>query len=236
VAISRNNNANNGTLSNTGSATTLTTSWDTSLLKLGDRVFCFLSSIATNPTLTAPVGGGWTQLGSLYKPTTTLATAVFYKDYVAEAASTTHTWTFSAAGRCIAELQAYSGCDLSQAPLSGNNATLTSGVSVSGSSAVTDGDWVLNLAAGRQSPGDAAAITWASTTGTDNESFDLRASATGTTPQLTAVFTDVNMAQPTGTTTRTLTASKTLAEAHIWAVRLRAAAAAAGWRVGMPVR
>jgi hypothetical protein len=236
VAIQRNGLSVNGTFSNTGSATTINPTLLMTALKPGDRVVAFLASIATNPTITG-VPAGWTQVGTLYKPTTTLASAVFYRDIlVDDDTDATQTWTWSAAGRMTSALVGYSGSDLTIAPTAAGPNT-GSGTSFSSTAqTVADGDWLLTLVTARQSPGDAGATEFTAANPADFEVFDMRASATGTTPQLVTSYADTNGALPAGSTNRTINIDKTMAEAHVWSIRLRAPLSTAGWRVGAPIR
>lgn len=234
MAISRNIAAAMGTWT-AGPSTSIGLVMSWSKANLGDRVLAFVSTLGSNPTFSGPAG--WTQI-TTYKPTTTLATTVYYKDYTVEdPTAVNYTWSTGAvSGRMTLAYVPYSGCDLTLPPLATQNTTLASSRTATAPSvAMTDGDWYVGFTAGRENPGTATNISWTPAAGS-YEWYDYINPATGTTPQLATNIYDLGGPSGTATVSGSTTADKNLAEVNNWAIRLRAPASAGGWRVGMPIR
>lgn len=237
MAIDRNTAAGSGTFSSTGAGTTLGPTYEGVDLNAGDRTIAFITSAATNPTITPPAG--WTLIGSLYKPTTTLASAVYYRDHlVDDDVSAVNTWTWSAAGRMTSCLMAYSGCDLTVPPLmTSSNATVASSSFNTPAITLADGDWLISLVVARQNPGTAdAVLDWTVNVPTDYESYQISTAVNGTNPRMATSFADSDQAMPAGSASRTLTNLRSMAEAHMHSVRLRAPLATTGWKMGLSIR
>lgn len=233
MGIARRPGAGNSTwLNNPNTQISLTMSWG--LASLGDRVIAMVTTNAVSSTLTG-ASGGWTTLGS-YRPTTTMSQAAYYKDYTVEDPTpVSYTWTAAVSGRMTVAYVVYSGCDLTKAPIFAANPSLVGNrTSSTPATAVTDQDLVVGFTSARQSPGDAAAISW-TPTAPAVEVYDIRAEAAGTTQQLTTNIYESGPL-PAGSVTLSTVANKDMAEANTWSIRLQPPTAAAGWRVGVPIR
>ncbi|HEX8346556.1 MAG TPA: hypothetical protein VF657_17705 [Actinoplanes sp.] len=164
----------------------------------GDRVYAFVGSGSANPNaLTGPAG--WVKCAE-YAPTGFFKSALYYRDVAAGGeAGATVTWTWAVTGRTWAVLQAYRGVETARAPLwatASGVADSPGPTNVPVLTVPTD-DWLLILAAARESPGTDLAKTWALTgAGTDVERVDEYGNNAGTGVKLTVAVYDTNGPDP----------------------------------------
>jgi hypothetical protein len=193
------------------------------------RMLAFVGSAASSPTLAPPAGGSW-KLVAEHGPSSSLKTAVFYRDVTAAAEPVSYTWGWSASGRNWGYCCAYSGVDLTQAPLAEpvmyDDVPAATGVQ-SPALSLLAGDRLVTLAAGRESPGTDEVKDWTNPAG-DAERFDFYATTTGTAVKITAGWWDSANAAAPSSARRTLTQSRAMSRVHLWSVRLAAKDAPAG--------
>jgi hypothetical protein len=186
----------------------------------GHRLVAYVGSIGSSPTITDPAG--WQKIAE-YAPGSTLKTAVYYRDVPAGAEPASYTWGWSASGRNFGQIVAYSGCDLTAAPVA--TPALVENVAAAGSVAapstsLVGGDWLLTLIAGRENPGTDTAKNWTKGDALDVERHDEYSTNTGTGAKLTAAFYDSNRALTTGNASRSVSTNVAMPQAHVWSVRL----------------
>ncbi len=191
----------------------------------GHRMLCVVCTISNLATITDPTGATWVKLAE-FAPGSAIKSAVYYRD-AGGAEPASYTWGYSGSARNFGYCVSYSGCDLAVAPTaSAAVANDTAGPASTPAVALSDGDWLVALTAGRQNPGTDDAKTWSIDDGADAERFDFYSANTGTGAKLTGAYYDSNRALTGGTYQRALTASVVLAQWHAWSVRLAAPAAA----------
>lgn len=201
----------------------------------GDRMIAFVGSIGAAPTITPPAG--WTLLAE-QATTTVMRTAAYYRDPGGSEGST-YTWTWSSSGRTIGMISCFTGVDLTIAPVESINEITSAGAGPHSTTALTlnQDDWLVYGALSRESPGTATAITWTTSDGSDVEREEETAANTGTSNQMGGVSYDSNRNLAAGSTTRSVTANKSMEKTHVWAVRIRPiVVASGGWTFGLPVR
>jgi hypothetical protein len=193
----------------------------------GHRLFAFVGSIGSSPVLTPPAGSTWLPLGE-HGPTSTLKTAVFYRDVTAAAEPASYTWGWSASGRNWGYCLAYSGVDLAVAPTV-DKADFTDTPAATPRQApalgLSAGDWLLTLVGGRENPGTDTAKQWTNSDTADAERLNFYSSNTGTGAKSTAAWWDSGRKLGAGSEQRTITPSVAMGQMHLWAVRLAAQAA-----------
>jgi hypothetical protein len=210
----------NGSGVNTGVVSTATVIPVPSGVTNGDRMYALVTSIASTPTLTGPAG--WTKFDEHIIGANTKS-AVFYRDVGASAEPANYTWSWSAAGRSIGLIVAYSGIDRS--------ATQIGGVTSSPNSldwlplytwAVSDTySWAIFLAVGREEPGTDFTKDWRTNEVLDVERFDTYSPNTGSGTDITAAWFDSGRALPAGPVSRQLIMQNfNLTPVHGWALQL----------------
>jgi hypothetical protein len=162
-------------------------------VQAGDRVYAFVGSGGTNPvTITPPAG--WTQVATAFKPTGFMVSSVWYRDVLSSSeAGDTATWTFSVSSRTWNILLAYSGVDLTRAPVAnvGSGMADSAGPSTAPTVVLPEQDWLLTFVAGRESPGSDTAKSW-SINPSDTERVDAYTTHTGTGAKLVVAAYDSN--------------------------------------------
>lgn len=212
-------------------------------LAAGHRMVCVVGSIGASPVITDPPGSTWTKLAE-FAPGTSLKTAVYYRDITAAAEPASYTWTFSAAGRNFGYVTAYSGCDLAVAPSAASvRFEDTTGPNLSPALALSDRDWLVTAAAGRESPGTETAKTFSNADTSDQTRFAFYSANTGTGAKLVAGLMDSGRALTAGSAQRSISNSPVLGQVHLWSIRLAAqvettpAPTGTAWtHMGLPIK
>lgn len=210
----------NGSGVNTGVVSTSTVIPVPSGVVNGDRMYALVASIASTPTLTGPAG--WTLFDEHMIGANTKS-AVYYRNVTASPEPVNYTWTWSAAGRTIGLIVAYSGVDTA-APQIGGVVSASSSASPLPLYSWASSDiysWAMFLAVGREEPGTDLTKDWSTSELADVERFDTFSPNTGVGTDITAAWFDTGQPVPPGPIVRHLsTPNMDLSPIHGWALHL----------------
>lgn len=190
----------------------------------GNKLYVLIGSVASTATaMTAPAGGGF----NLVKEVTTgtnLRVQLYSKTAVSTDAGATFTWTTGNSGRFFGYSVAYSGVDVAAPELADavDSTTAGTGPWTTPALSLSDGDWLLTAAVGRENPGTASAKDWSTSDSSDVERFDNATATSGTSIMISAALLDSNRALVAGTASRAFTVTASLSSSQVWAVRIPA--------------
>lgn len=210
----------NGSGVNTGVVSTSTVIPVPSGVVNGDRMYALVASIASTPTVTTP--SGWTKFDEHMIGANTKS-AVFYRDVTASSEPANYTWTWSAAGRSIGLIVAYSGVDTAVPQIGGvtSAAASTNPLPLYTWATSDTYSWAIFLAVGREDPGTDLTKDWRTSEVLDVERFDTYSPNTGTGTDITAAWFDSGRALAAGPVARSLIATNTnLSPIHGWALHV----------------